>query len=360
MGERPNNDHFWRIVCGEVEAEQESFRYGVVTTGVYCRPACPSRRPRRENVRFFASSVLAEMAGYRPCKRCSPAQTGRGPRKAVIDAVRQIEAADEMPLLRDLASTAGLSPWHFQRVFRGEVGLTPKQFGKAVRERRLSAGLKDASTVTGAVFDAGYGSASQGYVAAKQRLAMSPRQALRGAPGEVIKLALRQCDLGWACVAITAKGICGIEIGDNRDQVQEMVTSRFPHASFEEADRDLATLVEAAIEQVDHPAIARGLPLDIRGTVFQQKVWAELQKVPAGSTVSYKEMASRVGSPNASRAVAQACASNKIAVAVPCHRVVAADNRISGYRWGKERKRALLERERQGNGPINRKAILSS
>lgn len=334
----------WAAVAGRDRGADGAFVFGVVTTGVYCRPGCASRTPRRENVRFFAGPGEAEGAGLRPCKRCQPRGGPSAAAEAVARACALIEAAEAPPTLGQLADAAGMSPFHFHRVFKAATGLTPAAYGRARRDQRLRAELPGAGSVTAAILDAGFGSAGGAYGAGA--LGMTPSAYRAGAPGERISYAVADTQLGPLLVAATARGVCAIEFGEGEAELRARLAARLPGAEVAPGDGDFAATVAAVVALVEAPALGHDLPLDIRGTAFQRRVWEALAAIPPGQTASYAEVAGRVGRPGAARAVAQACAANRLAVAVPCHRVVRGDGDLSGYRWGAERKRELLRRER--------------
>ncbi len=337
----------WAAVSGRDRAADGAFVYGVLTTGIYCRPGCASRAPRRANVRFFGTPDEAEAAGLRPCKRCAP----RAPRAdsaeaaAVARAVALIEAADEPPTLRELAAAAGMSPFHFHRRFKAAMGVTPAAYARARRGDRLRGELAAAPSVSAALYEAGFGSSGRLYAESAATLGMTPSAYRAGAPGEQISYATAPTSLGWVLVAATERGICAIELGDAADGLADSLRARFPHARLTPDDPAFAAWVRAAVELVEAPRRGLDLPLDLRGTAFQRRVWAALRAIPPGETASYAEVAARIGQPGAARAVAQACAANPVAVAVPCHRVVRGDGAPGGYRWGAARKGALLARE---------------
>jgi len=322
--------------------------YGVATTGVYCRPGCPSRRPNPQNVRFFGSPAEAERAGFRPCKRCRPnAPEIPDPRvRIALEACRSIGRAEYPPSLRELAAAAGLSPFHFQRLFKSVVGITPKQYAMEMRSGRLRARLRDGRGVTSALYDAGFASGSRFYESAAATLGMRPSEYRSGAPGERIRFAVVRSYLGPVLVAATGRGICAIEFGPSAQALKEGLRARFPKAELRGPDPELRGAVTVVLSLLNEPRRRRpALPLDVQGTSFQRRVWQALTGIPAGSTATYAEIAARVGRPGAARAVAQACAANPVAVGIPCHRVVRADGETGGYRWGFERKKKLLERE---------------
>jgi AraC family transcriptional regulator of adaptative response/methylated-DNA-[protein]-cysteine methyltransferase len=341
------DDDRWEAVLRRDREADGQFYYAVLTTGVYCRPSCASRRPRRENIRFFHTRAGAERAGYRPCKRCRP--DAQGPLEQQADAIakacRLIETAETMPSLESLAAAAGMSRFHFHRLFKERVGVTPKAYAAAHRANRLREELRRSNTVTEAIYGAGYNSSGRFYAGSAEMLGMPPRSFRAGGAGAAIRFALGQCSLGAILVAATEKGVCAIALGDDPEALLRDLEDRFPKAQLIGGDQDFERLVATVVGFVEAPAQGLDLPLDVRGTAFQQRVWQALRAIPAGSTASYAEIAKRIGQPTAVRAVAQACAANAIAVAIPCHRVVRNDGAISGYRWGVERKRALLARE---------------
>lgn len=326
-------------------AADGSFVYSVRTTGVYCRPSCPSRPARAANLAFHASCEAAEAAGFRPCRRCRPNEQGSRHGPAVAAACRLIENAEEPPPLAELAAQAGLSPHHFHRVFKAATGLTPKGWAAAARARRVQDGLQQAETVTRAIHEAGFNASSRFYEKAPDLLGMTPQAWRKGGAGEVIRFAVGQCSLGAVLVAATARGVCAIRFGEDPERLARELQDRFPKARLEGGEEGFERLVALVVGAVERAEGLAELPLDIRGTAFQQRVWQALRAIPAGETASYAEIAARIGAPKAVRAVAGACAANEIALAIPCHRVVRTDGALSGYRWGVERKRALLERE---------------
>lgn len=339
-----DDDRLWGAVQRRDKSADGSFVYAVRSTRVYCRPSCPSRPARRENVSFYADPGAAEQAGFRPCKRCRP---NENPHILAAEMIRRacdcIEEAEVQPDLQTLARAAGYSPWHFQRLFKAHVGLSPKQYALARRKARLRQALPHASSVTDAIYSAGFGASSRAYQD-KGALGMAPSAYRSGAGGETIRYTSTDSSLGPVLVAATARGVCMIEFGE-QEQLVLALKRRFPNASLIHADGDLAALVERVVQLIDEPSAGCDLPLDIRGTAFQERVWKALTLIPTGRTVSYAELAERIGQPTAVRAVARACATNIIAVAVPCHRVVRGSGDLSGYKWGVERKEALLARE---------------
>ena len=342
----------WEALVHRDRRADGAFVYGVVTTGVYCRPGCASRLPNRDNVRFFDTCEEAEGAGFRSCKRCRPASTD-GPethREAIVRACQMIEESAEPPLLADLASAAGLSPSHFHRLFKRIVGVTPKQYATEKRLSRVRANLQTSPTVTEAVYEAGFGSSSRFYENATPALGMKPSAYQQGGQGTRIRFAITQCSLGWILVAATEVGVCAIEFSDTPEVLQERLLARFPQAESVDHDAGFETWMAQILAFLDSPRARLDIPLDIRGTAFQRRVWTALRGISPGSTASYADIAARIGNPKAARAVAQACAANPVAVAIPCHRVVRSNGDPGGYRWGSERKRRLLEREAQELG----------
>jgi AraC family transcriptional regulator of adaptative response/methylated-DNA-[protein]-cysteine methyltransferase len=337
----------WEAVKRRDRAADGAFYYSVRTTGVYCRPSCGARQPRRENVAFHASTAAAEKAGFRPCKRCRPTEAPLAGRQAaaVAQACRLIERADELPSLAALAKGAGMSRFHFHRVFKQVTGVTPKAYAAAHRANRVRDALGQSGSVTEAIYHAGFNSSGRFYAASSDLLGMQPRAFRAGGAGAAIRFAVGQCSLGAILVGATDKGVCAITLGDDPDALVRDLQDRFPKARLIGGDREFETYVAKAVGLVEAPAHGFDLPLDLRGTAFQQRVWQALRKIPAGETSTYSEIARRIGRPAAVRAVAAACAANAIAVAIPCHRVVRLDGNLAGYRWGVARKRALLEKE---------------
>ncbi|MFN7154700.1 MAG: bifunctional DNA-binding transcriptional regulator/O6-methylguanine-DNA methyltransferase Ada [Acidovorax sp.] len=344
-------DPRWAAVAARSAAADGSFWYSVQTTGVYCRPSCAARAPRPENVRFHDSCADAEAAGFRPCQRCKPRQpTALSHHAALVtEACRIIEgaAAGGAPTLDALAAQMGLSPSHLHRIFKQATGLTPKAYAAAQRAQRLRSALDNAPTasVTDAIYSAGYQSSSRFYEQSAQVLGMTPSRYRAGGAAQDIGFAFGLCSRGAILVAQSDRGICAILLGDDAEVLVRDLQDRFAHAHLIGGDAAFEALVAQVVAFVEAPGLGLNLPLDVRGTAFQQRVWQALQAIPAGQTASYAEVAQRIGSPTAVRAVAQACAANALAVAIPCHRVVKSDGALSGYRWGVERKRALLTRE---------------
>ncbi len=339
----------WAAVVARDARADGSFVYSVRTTGVYCRPSCAAKLARRENVQFHASCEEAERAGFRPCKRCRPNEAGLAERQgaAVERACRLIARSEEMPSLDRLAAAAGTSRFHFHRMFKAVTGVTPKAYAARLRSERMRQELGRADTVTQAIYGAGFNSNGRFYASAPQVLGMTPTDYRAGGRGQSIRFAVGECSLGSILVAATEKGICAIFLGDDPEKLVQDLQDRFREASLIGGDAEFESLVARAVGLVEAPGLGHDLPLDIRGTAFQERVWQALRDIPAGRTATYTEIAQRIGAPRAVRAVAQACGANPVAVAIPCHRVVRTDGNLSGYRWGVERKRKLLAREAQ-------------
>ena len=341
------DDARWAAVSRRDRSADGLFYYSVATTGIYCRPACPARLALRENVRFHLTCAAAEQAGFRACKRCRPNTAGLAAERAAAVALtcRLIENAEQTPSLGTLATAAGMSSFHFHRIFKSITGITPKGYADAHRTQQVRATLRSSDTVTQAIYDAGFNSSGRFYATSAAVLGMAPENFRCGGTGASIRFAIGECSLGSILVAATGTGICAILLGDDPARLLRELEDSFPKAQLIGADKDFEHWVAQVVALVEVPEIGLALPLDLRGTAFQQRVWQALREIPAGATVSYTEIAKRIGAPKAVRAVASACASNTIAVAIPCHRVVRSDGALSGYRWGVERKRALLDRE---------------
>jgi AraC family transcriptional regulator of adaptative response/methylated-DNA-[protein]-cysteine methyltransferase len=341
----------WQAVVHKDRAADGTFCYSVKTTGVYCRPSCPTTRPAlRKNVAFHDSPEAAEKAGFRACKRCSPKGTTLAEERAaaVAKACRAIEAAEEPPALDVLARTVGMSSYHFHRVFKAITGLTPKSYAVAHRARRVREELSKGGTVTEAIYESGFNSNGRFYAKSAETLGMTPTRFRKGGTGTTIRFAVAEGSLGSVLVAASDQGVCAISLGDDPDALVRELQDRFPKAELIGGDEEFERTIAQVIGFIEAPKTGLDLPLDVRGTAFQQKVWQALREIPSGSTVSYADVAERIGAPKAVRAVAQACAANSIAVAIPCHRVLRNDGSLSGYRWGVQRKSALLEREAVG------------
>ena len=337
----------WAAVQRRDKDADGAFWYSVSTTGVYCRPSCGARAALRRNVAFHASCGAAEAAGFRACLRCKPCEAPLAERHAqlVARACRLIDASDIAPNLDSLADACGMSRYHFHRIFKSHTGITPKAYAAAQRAARIERALAREGTVTDAIYAAGFNSSARFYAGAGERLGMTPTAYRAGGHGMEIRFAIGACSLGAILVAATSVGICCILLGDDPDALARDLQDRFPAAALEGADAGFNDVVARVVGFVEAPRLGLDLPLDVRGTVFQQRVWEALRQIPSGATVSYAELAARIGLASGARAIAGACAANPVAVAIPCHRVVRNDGSISGYRWGVERKRALLERE---------------
>ncbi len=341
------DDERYAAVQRRDRSQDGAFFYGVRTTGVYCRPSCAARLARRENVSFHLTCAAAERAGFRACKRCRPNEASQEARQAetVRRACRLLDAAEDAPALADIARRVGVSPFHFHRMFKQVTGVTPKAYAAARRAARVQDGLATAASVTHAIYEAGFNAPSRFYEGAPGRLGMTPGAYRKGGAGAVIRFAVGQCSLGAILVAATETGICAIAFGDDSDTLVRGLQDRFPKADLLGGDPAFEATVARVVGLVESPGQEFDLPLDIRGTAFQQRVWQALRALPAGATASYRDIAAAVGAPAAVRAVARACAANTLAVAIPCHRVVRTDGALSGYRWGIDRKAALLRRE---------------
>ncbi len=337
----------WDAVNTRNPAADGQFVYAVKTTGIYGRPSSAARLPRRENCLFFNTPEDAEAAGFRASQRAAGDQTAAAAQRSalVADACRRIQQADVPPSLEELAANAGISTFHFHRVFKAETGLTPKAYASAHRAKRLRAELGESGSITSAIYDAGFNSNSRFYEASDGMLGMRPSDFRAGGSNVDIRFAVGQCSLGAILVAQSLRGICAIFLGDEPDRLVRDLQDKFPKGKLIGGDADFEQLVAQVVGFIEAPALGLNLPLDIQGTAFQERVWLALRDIPPGATVSYSDIANRIGSPKAVRAVAQACAANAIAVAIPCHRVVKRDGDISGYRWGVDRKRDLLARE---------------
>ncbi len=344
-----NTEQCWSALVARDGAADGTFFYGVRTTGVYCRPNCTSRLPKRDNVAFFATTGEAEAAGFRPCKRCRPTEPSAIAHHlaAVEKACRIIRLSETTPSLADLADAVGVSRFHFHRVFKQITGATPRDYARTHRLGRFAETLAAGEPVADAIYAAGYGSSSRAYEAAPAGLGMTPGARRKGGQGESIRYATLETPLGWVLVAATERGICAVELGDEPKGLVSDLEARFPAAAVAADGGALRDWAEQIVRFITAPGQILDLPLDIQGTAFQARVWRALQRIPLGHTASYAELAAALGQPNAVRAVARACASNRLALVVPCHRAVGSDGELRGYRWGVERKRALLARERE-------------
>lgn len=352
--DRPaSDDALWQAVQARDPSGDGRFVFAVVTTGVYCRPSCPARRPLRRNVRFFDGPGAAEAAGFRPCKRCRPRRERPDPARELAEAARDhLEAhLDETVTLAELAEEVGASPWHLQRTFKRFFGHSPRQYVNARRMERVRSTLREEEDVTTAIYEAGFGSASQLYAQSDGKLGMTPGSWRDGGAGVRVRFATAECPVGRALVAATDRGVASVLLGDSDAELEAELRRELPRASLEPAGSALRGWVEEVLRRVAGDDPGRELPLDTPGTDFQRRVWAALGEIPPGETRSYGELAAELGRPGAARAVARACAANRLAVVVPCHRVLRADRELGGYRWGLERKRRLLDRERpKGSG----------
>lgn len=340
-------DPRWAAVVARDSAADGQFVYSVASTGVYCRPGCSARLASPENVRFHTTPADAEQAGFRPCRRCQPDRQSLAAQQAATIAAlcRFIEAAERAPTLAELAARSGVSSYHLHRLFKAQTGLTPRAYAAAQRARRVRYELQHGVSVTDAIYRAGYNSSGRFYEESRQLLGMTPSAYRTGGSNHRIRFAIGDCSLGSILVAQSEHGICAILLGDDPESLAHVLQDRFPAAELSGDDAAFAQRVASVVGLLERPGLGLDLPLDIRGTAFQQRVWQALQEIPAGRTASYTEIAQRMGSPKAVRAVAGACAANLLAVAIPCHRVVRQDGSLAGYRWGVDRKRLLLERE---------------
>ena len=343
-----DNDVFWQAVLSRDARFDGRIFFGVRSTGIYCRPSCPARRPRREQVVFFRIPEAAESAGFRSCRRCHPriAATADPQIEMVRHACRYIEDHIDMPpTLEALGAHTGVSPYHLQRVFKRVAGITPHQYAEACRLSKFKTRVKKGDSVTGAMYDAGYGSSSRLYERAPSQLGMTPADYRRGGKGTRISYTMVGCSLGRLLVAATAKGVCAVRLGDSDAALEADLLSEYPAADVRRDDEGLSTWVEQLLNHIEGARPHLDLPLDVQATAFQWSVWDKLREIPYGDTRSYSEIARAIGRPSATRAVARAIATNPVALVVPCHRVIREDRSLGGYRWGVERKQALLEKE---------------
>ncbi|MDO8698651.1 MAG: bifunctional DNA-binding transcriptional regulator/O6-methylguanine-DNA methyltransferase Ada [Pseudomonas sp.] len=342
-------DPRWAAVVARDGSADGQFVYAVSSTGVYCRPSCGARTAKAQHVSFYSTTEQAEQAGFRPCKRCKPEQPPLSERHAALIAelCRQIDSAETAPSLAELAQRANMSSYHLQRLFKALTGVTPKAYATAQRAHKVREQLGSGGSVTEAIYAAGYNANSRFYAEAGEVLGMSAKRYRAGGANTRIRFAVGQCSLGAILVASSERGVCAILMGDGPDELLDDLQRRFPRAELLGGDQDFEQQMATVVGFVEAPQLGLDLPLDVRGTLFQQRVWQALREIPVGTTVSYSGLAQLIGAPKSARAVAQACAANALAVAIPCHRVVRNDGGLSGYRWGIERKRALLEREAQ-------------
>ena len=343
-----NDEMRWQAVAARDATMDGQFFYAVRSTGIYCRPSCPSRRPRREQVQFFGQAGEAEQAGFRACRRCRPRDAGPPPaQRALAERACQLIDAqpDAAPTLRELGQQIGVSPFHLQRVFKQVLGISPRQYAEARRVERLRARLKESNTVTDALYEAGYGSSSQLYAQAPARLGMTPASYGRGGAGAQVRYTIASTPLGQLLVAATTRGVCFVSLADDAPALEAALARELPAAALVRDDDALGAWVQAIVCHLSGAQATIELPLDVRATAFQQRVWQALLAIPYGATRTYGEVAAALGQPTAARAVARACATNPVALVVPCHRVVGEGGELRGYRWGVERKRQLLEHE---------------
>jgi AraC family transcriptional regulator, regulatory protein of adaptative response / methylated-DNA-[protein]-cysteine methyltransferase len=333
-------DQCWTAVRARDRAFDGRFVTGVLSTGIYCRPSCAARHPRRENVRFFSDGSAARLAGLRACLRCKPDDV-RTDEAGVAHAIALIEAADAPPTLDELAQAAGYSPFHFHRLFRRATGVTPAAYARAARAKRAEQALKEAPTVTDALYEAGYAAPGRFYAEAPDRLGMAPTTWRDGGRGETIRWTSAATDLGPLLVAATERGICRVAF----EADDTALRNHFPNATILRGGAELESLLEEAVAFVSAPGRAMTLPLDVRGTAFQQAVWRELSRIPPGQTLSYAALAARAGKPGAARAAGSACGANPVALLIPCHRAQRGDGSLGGYAYGLPIKRELLKRE---------------
>ena len=343
-----DHDEAWRAVERRDPRFDGRFVYAVRSTRIYCRPSCPSRRPARDRVAFYTEPAAAEEAGYRACRRCHPREARLAPVAIAVERARLYieERADQLITLTSLADTVGLSPFHLQRTFKRLLGVSPREYQDNLRVSRFKARLRAGDTVSRATFDAGFGSSSRVYERSDNTLGMTPAAYRRGGHGTHVTYTIVESPFGTLLVGATVRGICAVALGDNEETLVKKLRADFPRAEIERGDDVHRDWVEDIVGHIGGGNLALRVPLDVQGTAFQQQVWALLRKIPPGRTRSYSEIAATLGKPRATRAVAQACARNRIAVAIPCHRVVRSDGELGGYKWGVERKKTLLERER--------------
>ncbi len=342
---RQDDDAAWQAVLARDRAADGRFVTGVLTTGIYCRPSCAARHPNRDNVRFFAGGAEARAAGLRACLRCLPDDVTREA-TAIERALRLIEEAEEAPSLEQIAAAVGYSPFHFQRLFKRAVGVTPAAYLRGLRSRRAEAALAGAGRITDAIYDAGYSGPSRFYAEARERLGMAPSSWRSGGRGETIRWATAGTWLGTMLLAATERGICRLSFDEDEAELRR----RFPHARVEPAGAELQALLARTVEAVNAPERPHDLPLDVRGTAFQEAVWRELTRIPPGEHLSYAALAARAGRPEAVRAAGTACGANQVAVLIPCHRARRGDGSPGGYAYGVDRKARLIERE--GGQPL--------
>jgi len=343
-----SQDEFWKAVLSKDRRYDGRFVFAVSSTLIYCRPSCPSRRPKRENVSFFALPALAESAGFRACRRCHPADALRGdPQVEMVQKVcRLIEAGNGEPVTLDsLSEQVGVSSFHLQRTFKSIMGLSPSDYAETRRVNKFKQQVQSGEKITNAIYDAGFGSSSRLYELAPSQLGMTPATYGKGGRGAVIRYTIGDSPLGRLLVGSTEKGVCSVRLGEADDVLTKELQQEFSAAEILSDDEHLRPALAAVLEHLNDKTPRIDLPLDIRATAFQRQVWEQLQKIPLGETHSYTQVAKAIGNEKAVRAVARACASNPVALVIPCHRVIREDKSLGGYRWGLERKKKLLERE---------------
>ena len=349
----PQASEMWSAVMSRDNTNDGRFVFAVRSTGIYCRPSCPARRPRRAQVQFFLLPEAAERAGFRACRRCRP-RTIRAvdPALALVSKVcRAIDnQLEELLTLATLGEQTGVSPHHLQRTFKQVMGITPREYAEAGRLVQFKSRVREGASVTGAMYDAGYGSSRGLYEKSSAQMGMTPATYQRGGRGMTIGYTIVDSPLGRLLVAATTKGVCSVALGESDDELERALTKEYPAAEIRRDEGSLKSSVSAILDHLNGRRPHLDLPLDIQATAFQRQVWRELKEIPYGSTTSYSEIARRIGRPNAVRAVARACASNRVALVIPCHRVIGKDSKLTGYRWGTERKSKLLEQERRAAG----------
>lgn len=337
----------WRAVVARDHEANGAFVLAVTSTGIFCRPICPAKRPRRDRVIFYDSPAAARRAGYRACLRCKPedAAFGRRHTDAIAGATSLIRDSESMPSLAQLAKSAGMSVFHFHRLFRRTVGVTPRQFRARIMVDRAKIALRDGESVTASLYDAGFSSNGRFYETVAGRMGMTSKKVSAGGTDETIRFVVRRCELGVVLVAATQKGICEVWLGEDAGLLSRRLRTAYPQAKIASRDPRMSALIKRVVTLVERPASGVALPLDLRGTAFEMRVWEALRRIPMGQTMSYGEIAAAIGHPGAARAVGSACARNHVALVVPCHRAIGADKKLHGYRWGLKRKQKLLERE---------------
>ena len=353
MAESPMNDEqLWHAVLTRDAKLDGEFVFAVSSTHIYCRPSCPSRRPRRDRVSFFSGPEAAEQAGFRPCRRCHPRNGAANDHRSEVikRACELLEQSDEAMTLTELSERLGISSFHLQRTFKRVVGITPRQYAETRRANKFKDNVREGQPIVSAMYDAGYGSSSRLYERSAAELGMTPATYGRSGRGARIKYAVTRCELGWLLVAATEKGVCAVRLGSDEAELERDLRNEFSAAHIERDTGELMNSVEQILEHLSGKRPDLILPLDIQATAFQRLVWESLRAIPYGSTRSYGEVAQAIDRPTAVRAVARACATNPVALVIPCHRVIGGDKRLSGYRWGLERKKKLLDKEQKVTG----------